>query len=109
LGTSVWEALAALPLPNRIFFAVALAVAFGFEFINGFHDTANAVTTFIGSCRAAPWGTHGSAGASPSRKSPFRNRLPSCRSRLRPATLASAFPVVRSHSCRKTPCRLVKK
>jgi phosphate/sulfate permease len=43
----VWEALAGLPLPNKVFFAAALAVAFGFEFINGFHDTANAVTTVI--------------------------------------------------------------
>ena len=44
---SSWDALAGLPLPNKVFFAVALAVAFGFEFINGFHDTANAVTTVI--------------------------------------------------------------
>ena len=44
---TLWEALAGLPLLNKIFFAVALAVAFGFEFINGFHDTANAVTTVI--------------------------------------------------------------
>jgi phosphate/sulfate permease len=44
---SFWEAFAGLPLPNKIFFAVALSVAFGFEFINGFHDTANAVTTVI--------------------------------------------------------------
>jgi phosphate/sulfate permease len=34
-------------LANKVFFAIALAVAFGFEFINGFHDTANAVTTVI--------------------------------------------------------------
>ncbi len=44
---SLWDALTGLSLPNQIFFAVALAVAFGFEFINGFHDTANAVTTVI--------------------------------------------------------------
>jgi len=30
-----------------IAFLIALIVAFGFEFINGFHDTANAVTTVI--------------------------------------------------------------
>ena len=30
-----------------LFFLFALAIAFGFEFINGFHDTANAVTTVI--------------------------------------------------------------
>ncbi|HEY2158176.1 MAG TPA: anion permease [Isosphaeraceae bacterium] len=47
MGISLWDALAGLPLSNRIFFAVALAVAFGFEFINGFHDAANAVTTVI--------------------------------------------------------------
>jgi phosphate/sulfate permease len=41
MGGSFWDALAGLPLPNQVFFAVALAVAFGFEFINGFHDTAN--------------------------------------------------------------------
>jgi hypothetical protein len=47
MGRSFWDALAGLPLPNKVFFAVALAVAFGFEFINGFHDTANVVTTVI--------------------------------------------------------------
>jgi phosphate/sulfate permease len=47
VGLSLWEALAGLPVPNRIGFALALAVAFGYEFINGFHDTANAVTTVI--------------------------------------------------------------
>jgi phosphate/sulfate permease len=44
---TLWEALAGLPLENKVFFFVALAIAFGFEFINGFHDTANAVTTVI--------------------------------------------------------------
>ncbi|HWE36726.1 MAG TPA: inorganic phosphate transporter [Isosphaeraceae bacterium] len=44
---TLWEALAELPLENKVFFFVALAIAFGFEFINGFHDTANAVTTVI--------------------------------------------------------------
>src|SRR5262249_6896442 len=47
VGTSLWEALAGLPLQHQIFFAVALAIAFGFEFINGFHDTANAVTNVV--------------------------------------------------------------
>ncbi|MFT3878497.1 MAG: inorganic phosphate transporter [Gemmatales bacterium] len=42
-----WEAVGNLATPQMIFFFVALAVAFGFEFINGFHDTANAVTTVI--------------------------------------------------------------
>jgi phosphate/sulfate permease len=44
---SFWDAVAGLPPGQVVFLAVALAVAFGFEFINGFHDTANAVTTVI--------------------------------------------------------------
>jgi phosphate/sulfate permease len=47
MGTSLWEAINQLPLSHRLFFAFALAIAFAFEFINGFHDTANAVTTVI--------------------------------------------------------------
>ena len=47
MDTSLWEALDVLSLSNKLFFAFALAVAFAFEFINGFHDTANAVTTVI--------------------------------------------------------------
>jgi phosphate/sulfate permease len=47
MGPSLWDALAALPRSHQAFFAFALAVAFAFEFINGFHDTANAVTTVI--------------------------------------------------------------
>ena len=41
------QTLSALPPHHLIFFALALLIAFGFEFINGFHDTANAVTTVI--------------------------------------------------------------
>src|SRR5213592_2527194 len=44
---SFWDAVAALPPAALVFFALALLVAFAFEFINGFHDTANAVTTVI--------------------------------------------------------------
>ena len=44
---SFWDAVGELPAWSAVFFAVALLVAFGFEFINGFHDTANAVTTVI--------------------------------------------------------------
>ncbi|HVU86259.1 MAG TPA: inorganic phosphate transporter [Pirellulales bacterium] len=43
----MWDALSALPLSHQICFVFALLIAFGFEFINGFHDTANAVTTVI--------------------------------------------------------------
>lgn len=32
---------------HLIFLAVSLGIAFGFEFVNGFHDTANAVATVI--------------------------------------------------------------
>lgn len=42
-----WEAVASLQISTLIFFFIALVIAFGFEFINGFHDTANAVTTVI--------------------------------------------------------------
>jgi phosphate/sulfate permease len=47
MGNSFWQALDLLPLSHKLFFAFGLAVAFAFEFINGFHDTANAVTTVI--------------------------------------------------------------
>ena len=42
-----WDSLSHLPSQQLLFFVIALVVAFGFEFINGFHDTANAVTTVI--------------------------------------------------------------
>jgi phosphate/sulfate permease len=42
-----WNAAFALPAGSLIFLAIALFVAFLFELINGFHDTANAVTTVI--------------------------------------------------------------
>jgi inorganic phosphate transporter, PiT family len=42
-----WSAAFSLPGLTLVFFFLALLLAFGFEFINGFHDTANAVTTVI--------------------------------------------------------------
>ncbi len=42
-----WNAAFNLPPGPLIFLSVALFIAFLFEFINGFHDTANAVTTVI--------------------------------------------------------------
>ena len=36
-----------LALPTMILLVAALALAFSFEFVNGFHDTANAVATVI--------------------------------------------------------------
>jgi len=47
METTFWEAISQLSLQHQLGFAFALLVAFGFEFINGFHDTANAVTTVI--------------------------------------------------------------
>ncbi len=56
MHSSLWEAIGQLSLQHQIYFAFALVIAFGFEFINGFHDTANAVTTVIytGTLRANP-------------------------------------------------------
>ena len=45
--STVWDAIGQLSLEQQVFFVFALLIAFGFEFINGFHDTANAVTTVI--------------------------------------------------------------
>lgn len=42
-----WNAAFNLPAGPLIFLSIALFIAFLFEFINGFHDTANAVTTVI--------------------------------------------------------------
>lgn len=42
-----WTAIGDLATGPLLFLFVALLVAFAFEFINGFHDTANAVTTVI--------------------------------------------------------------
>ena len=47
MNASFWDSLGQLPVEQLIFFGLALLIAFGFEFINGFHDTANAVTTVI--------------------------------------------------------------
>jgi phosphate/sulfate permease len=44
---SFFEAISSLPVGPLLLLFVALATAFAFEFINGFHDTANAVTTVI--------------------------------------------------------------
>jgi phosphate/sulfate permease len=47
VSASLWEALRDLSLQQQVCLAFALFIAFAFEFINGFHDTANAVTTVI--------------------------------------------------------------
>src|SRR6202453_5218387 len=38
-----------------LFLVLALALALGFEFVNGFHDTANAVATVIYTNSLPPW------------------------------------------------------
>jgi phosphate/sulfate permease len=43
----LYEAFRHLEPHRAIVLAVTLAIAFGFEVVNGFHDTANAVTTVI--------------------------------------------------------------
>ncbi|MBS0265491.1 MAG: inorganic phosphate transporter [Planctomycetes bacterium] len=43
----MWETLKHHHWQHQAYFALALVIAFAFEFINGFHDTANAVTTVI--------------------------------------------------------------
>ena len=42
-----WDALSGLATGPVLLLFIALFIAFAFEFINGFHDTANAVTTVI--------------------------------------------------------------
>jgi inorganic phosphate transporter, PiT family len=47
--------LAQLSFGASIFLILALALAFGFECVNGFHDTANAVATVIYTNTLKPW------------------------------------------------------
>ena len=47
--------LAQLSVGASIFLVLALALAFGFECVNGFHDTANAVATVIYTNTLKPW------------------------------------------------------
>lgn len=42
-----WDQIQSLETPHLLVLILALIIGFGFEFINGFHDTANAVTTVI--------------------------------------------------------------
>ncbi|MDG3007830.1 inorganic phosphate transporter [Paludisphaera mucosa] len=45
--TDFLDAFGRLDAQSAVVLAFALAIAFGFEVVNGFHDTANAVTTVI--------------------------------------------------------------
>jgi phosphate/sulfate permease len=47
MNTTFWDAFNQLSSVGQFLFFLALFTAFAFEFINGFHDTANAVTTVI--------------------------------------------------------------
>jgi phosphate/sulfate permease len=47
MNTIFWDAIQQLSTSGLFLLFLALATAFAFEFINGFHDTANAVTTVI--------------------------------------------------------------
>lgn len=43
----ILEAFSSLSMGQTVLLLIALAIAFGFECVNGFHDTANAVATVI--------------------------------------------------------------
>src|SRR5258708_5121128 len=47
--------IAALSPVDWLLLVLALTVVFGFEFVNGFHDTANAVATVIYTNSLKPW------------------------------------------------------
>ena len=44
-----------LPVATGLFLLLALLMALSFEFVNGFHDTANAVATVIYTHSLRPW------------------------------------------------------
>ncbi len=44
-----------LGVATALFLLLALLMALGFEFVNGFHDTANAVATVIYTHSLKPW------------------------------------------------------
>jgi PiT family inorganic phosphate transporter len=49
-GSGLWSDIATAPSPGTLIYTllgIALLIALGFEFVNGFHDTANAVATVI--------------------------------------------------------------
>jgi PiT family inorganic phosphate transporter len=57
VGIELYDDLVSSPLKSvlpYILLGIALLIALGFEFVNGFHDTANAVTTVIYTHSLAP-------------------------------------------------------
>src|SRR5271168_2529278 len=49
------HSLGSMDTLHLVFLGFALALALGFEFVNGFHDTANAVATVIYTNTLPPW------------------------------------------------------
>ena len=49
------HAITQLPTGSVVFLVLALGLALAFEFVNGFHDTANAVATVIYTHTLPPW------------------------------------------------------
>src|SRR5689334_23599101 len=49
------EFLSQHPLNHTLLLVLALVIAFAFECVNGFHDTANAVATVIYTKSLRPW------------------------------------------------------
>ena len=50
IGTQIWNDVSVVRSPGvfpYVLLGIALLIALGFEFVNGFHDTANAVATVI--------------------------------------------------------------
>jgi phosphate/sulfate permease len=75
----LFEALATLTTGQTVLFVVALVIAFGFECVKGFHDTAVATVIYTRSLKSTPavvwsgmWnviGVHAGASAWPSASS----------------------------------------
>src|SRR5271169_5249429 len=47
--------IGSLSMGSTLFLIIALGMALGFEFVNGFHDTATAVATVIYTHSLSPW------------------------------------------------------
>src|SRR6185369_13709364 len=54
-GPPMHVAADALPTGSFVFLVLAVLFALSFEFVNGFHDTANAVATVIYTHTLKPW------------------------------------------------------
>jgi hypothetical protein len=61
-----------------ILLGIALVIALGFEFVNGFHDTANAVATVIYTNSLSPWSAKDCAFSASPRRWLFRRMTRKC-------------------------------